>query len=322
MPVDFITRPLAHPLVGDNPSPGLLDFSPINTSAIVRFHHDIGLSCLLKEIQMNTFTSFLQRYPLVIFFVLAYGLAWGSYYLLGGPSLFVIMAFVAALIMAASGGVEGLKDLARRCLRWRVGIQWYAAALLVPLAIALSTVALNILFGAPMPTAAQLGPWYSLFLLFPIALIDAPLWEEASWRGFALPRFPKRRSPLVNSLILGVLLAGWHLPIALSEPSITAPYLIGAIFSAILTNWIYYNTRGSAFMAMLYHAAANTAGGYYFFQMFSGADFVRLWWLLAGVNVIAALLVILLTGPELGRKKLEVEEASPVTKPVTVGGLK
>jgi hypothetical protein len=251
---------------------------------------------------MNTLTPFLKRYSLVIFFVLAYVLSWGSYYILDGPFLFPIMAFLVALIMASvAGGLSGLKDLVSRCLRWRVGLQWYAAALLVPLAIALVTVALNVLLGAPMPTAAQLGPWYSLFLLLPMALIDAPLWEEASWRGFALPRFPANRSPLANSLTLGVLLAGWHLPIALSEPSLTIPYLIGAVFSAVLTNWVYYNTRGSALLAMLYHGAANAAGGFYFFRMFSGPDFVRLWWLLAAVNCVAAVIVVLVTGPNLRR---------------------
>jgi membrane protease YdiL (CAAX protease family) len=254
---------------------------------------------------MNSLTLFLKRHSLVIFFVPAYVFSWGSYYILDGPFLFPILAFLIALIMAGvTGGLEGLKDLASRCLRWRVGWQWYAAALLVPLAIALATVALNVLLGAPMPTAAQLGPWYSLFLLFPMALIDAPLWEEAAWRGFALPRFPAGRSPLANSLILGVLLAGWHLPIALSEPSLTIPYLIGAIFSAVLTNWVYYNTRGSALLAMLYHGAANTVGGFYFFQMFSGADFVRLWWLLAAVNCVAAVVVVLVTGPNLRRRQV------------------
>jgi membrane protease YdiL (CAAX protease family) len=77
-------------------------------------------------------------------------------------------------------------------------------------------------------------------------MLDAPLWEESGWRGYALPRFPAGRSPLVNRLILGVLLAGWHLPIALSEPALTVPYLIAAIASAVVTNWGYYNTGGSA----------------------------------------------------------------------------
>jgi membrane protease YdiL (CAAX protease family) len=253
---------------------------------------------------MNTLTPFRKRHTLLLFFGLAYALSWASYYLLGGPSLFPIMVFLVALVMAGvSGGLDGLKDLAARCLRWRVGLHWYAAALLAPVAIVLTSMALNILLGAPTPTAAQLGPWYSLFSLFPLALIDAPLWEEAGWRGFALPRFPEGRSPLANSLILGLLLAGWHLPLALSEPAVTVPYLVGAVVSAVLINWIYYNTRGSAFLAMLYHGAGNAAGGFYFFQMFSGQDFVRLWWLYAAVNCVAAVVVVLVMGPNLRRRQ-------------------
>ena len=109
---------------------------------------------------------------------------------------------------------------------------------------------------------------------------------------------------LANSLILGVLLAGWHLPIALSEPTLTAPYLIAAIASAVITNWVYYNTGGSALLAILYHTSANTMGGagLNLYQVFSGPDFVRAWWLLAAVNCVVATVVVLMFGPSLQRQ--------------------
>lgn len=248
---------------------------------------------------MNPMTSILKRHSLVTFFVLAFGLSWGSYYILSGPFLFPFGSFLAALIVASiTAGKDGLKDLLSRCLRWRVGLKWYMAALFVPVAIGLAAVSLNILFGAPMPTTAQLGPWYSLFLLFPVAMFDAPLWEETGWRGYALPRFPADRSPLVNTLILGALLAAWHLPIALSGGSLAVPYLIAAIASAVVTNWVYYNTRESALLAILYHTAANTIG-LYFAPIFSGPDLVRQFWLLAAVNTVVAVVVVLVAGPDL-----------------------
>ena len=173
---------------------------------------------------MSKLLSMMKQQPLVTFFILAYGLSWGSYYILGGPFLFPMGSLLAAIIVASiTQGRAGLKDLLSRCLRWRVGLNWYAAALFVPVAIALITLSLNLLLGASTAIATQLSPWYSFFLLFPLAMIDAPLWEESGWRGYALPRFSANRSPLANSLILGVLLAGWHLPIALSEPALTAP---------------------------------------------------------------------------------------------------
>jgi hypothetical protein len=200
---------------------------------------------------------------------------------------------IAAIIVASlTNGVAGLKDLLSRCLRWRIGLRWYAAALLVPVVMAITAVALNILLGAPMSSVTQLNPWYSLFLLFPMAMIDAPLQENSGWHGYAMPRFPANRSPLANTLILGVLLAGWHAPLAFAEPSITVPYLITTVLSQIVTNWVYYNSRESALSAILYHTAANTMG-IYFAHMFVGPDLTRYFWLMLAVNAIAATLVVL-----------------------------
>jgi uncharacterized protein len=259
---------------------------------------------------LSTLLKVMKRHPVVTFFILAYGLAWGTFFILGGPFLFPFGPFLAALIMASvTSGLGGLKELASRCLRWRVGLKWYVAALFVPAAIALATVAFHILLGAPMPTAAQLGPWYSLFLLFPVAMIDAPLAEETGWRGYALPRFPAGRSPLANTLILAVLVAGWHVPIALSGGSLAAPYLLAAIASAVVTNWVYYNARESALFAILYHTAANTIG-MYLFSMFPDSDLVRLYWLLAAVNWVVAVVLVLVAGSNLVRTPAQPEVAS------------
>jgi hypothetical protein len=59
---------------------------------------------------------------------------------------------------------------------------------------------------------------------------------------------------------MGVLLAGWHAPLTLSEPSIIAPYLITAILSAIVTNWVFYNARQSALLVELIRKTVWEAG--------------------------------------------------------------
>jgi uncharacterized protein len=76
---------------------------------------------------MNTFSSLIQRHALVIFFLLAYAISWML------PAFFPLGPFVAALIVAGVTGV--FKDLLSRCLRWRVGLIWYAAAVIAPVAI-------------------------------------------------------------------------------------------------------------------------------------------------------------------------------------------
>ena len=266
-----------------------------------------GARCELPAYRLDLrMTSFLKRHSLVAFFVLAFGISWGNYLLSRAwpnfPFLFPYGPLLAAVIVASvTRGMDGLKDLLNRCLRWRVKLKWYMAALLVPVAIALAAVSFNILLDAPMPNGNRLGPWYSFFILFPMALVDAPLGEETGWRGYALPKFSAKRSPLANSLILGVLIAGWHVPVALAAPSITA-YLVGSVASAVLANWVYYHADESALLVIVYHTAQNAIGGWYLFRMFSGPELIRLWWLLAAAYVVVVFILTLVAGPNLRRR--------------------
>jgi hypothetical protein len=249
---------------------------------------------------VSTVLSAVRWRPLVTFFVLAYAISYGFYLLSatrpGFPFLFPFGPLLAAIITAsATQGVGGLRELVERCLRWRVGLRWYVAALLVPLAIGLVVAGLNTLLGAPAPTLSRIGPWYSLPFMFLNALIDAPLQENSGWHGYAMPRFPTTRSPLANTLILGLLLAGWHAPLTLGEPSIAAPYLITTVFSAVVTNWVYYRARQSALLAILYHSAANTIGIYYSSTL-AGPDLTRYFWLLATANAVMAIGLVILDG--------------------------
>ena len=252
--------------------------------------------------------SVVNRHPLVTFFVLAYGFSWGNFVLSRAwpiiPFLFPYGPMLAAVVVAGiTCGRDGLKDILGRCLLWRVGLKWYAAALFVPIIIALAAVSLMVLYGKDTSSAQEIS-WSGLLLLFPVALIDAPLGEESGWRGYALPRFPASRSPLENTLILGVLLAGWHLPVALAEGSIAAPYLIATVASAFVTNWVYYNANESALLAIIYHTTANTMG-MYFFPSFSGPDLAQLFWLLAAVNCVVAAILLLVAPGRISRASQE-----------------
>src|SRR5438876_868752 len=108
-------------------------------------------------------TSFLKRHSLVAFFVLAFGISWGNYLLSRAwpnfPFIFPYGPLLAAVIVASvTRGMDGLKDLLHRCLRWRVKLKWYLAALLVPAAIALTAVwHVPVALAAPSITAYLIG---------------------------------------------------------------------------------------------------------------------------------------------------------------------
>jgi len=172
--------------------------------------------------------SLVRRYPLISFFVLAYALAWWIWILYAieitflGP-IFALGPFLAAIIVTAlTRGKAGLKALLSRLVRWRVGLQWYAAALGLPVAVYLLAVSLNVLFGARASTAEQFGSWYLIFPLFAYSLLfplSGAFGEELGWRGYALPRVQTRFWALSAALIIGVIQTAWHLPLFMIDRS-------------------------------------------------------------------------------------------------------
>lgn len=85
----------------------------------------------------------------------------------------------------------------------------------LPLGVVFGAVGLNLALGAPPSSLAELEPWYALVLVFAVRLVDpldGPMGEEPGWRGFALPRLQAEWSPLIATLILALLVVGWHLP--------------------------------------------------------------------------------------------------------------
>jgi membrane protease YdiL (CAAX protease family) len=263
--------------------------------------------------------ALVRRHPLVTFFVLAYALSWWAWilYALGvfpnpiasfGP-------FLAALVvLALTEGKPGIGRLFRRMVRWRVSPVWYALALLLPAVLAGIAAALNVMLGAQPPSPAQLGAWPQLLPTFAVLLLVPGFggaWEEPGWRGYAVPRLQRGRSALVASLILGVLIAGWHLPLMVAG-EIHYSDIVLILAAMIVVNWVFNNAKGSVLIVMLLHAANNTVSGSYFSPMFSGADSVRQSWLLALVWGVMAVLVIAIAGPtNLSRKYHRQEEPVP-----------
>jgi uncharacterized protein len=256
--------------------------------------------------------SLVRRHPLITFFVLAYALAWWLWILYAfgvtflGP-IFALGPFLAAIIVTAiTRGTAGLKALLSRMVRWRVGLGWYAAALLLPVAVYVVAVSLNILLGASASTAEQFGSWYLIFPLFAYSLLfplSGAFGEELGWRGYALPRVQARLWALSAALIIGVIQTAWHLPLFMSDRSTSpVPLIVGYMGLGILATWVFNNTRGSVLMTMLLHASFNTNAGF-FGEMFTGADLVRMSWLLAAGWCVAALVVVVVAGPKhLSRK--------------------
>src|SRR5215203_3247630 len=260
--------------------------------------------------------SMLRKHPLITFFVLAYALAWWIWILYAfnitflGP-IFALGPFLAEIIVTMlTRGTAGLKALLSRMVRWRVGLSWYAAALLLPVAVYAVAVPLNILLGARASTAVQFGSWYLIFPLFAFSLLfplSGAFGEELGWRGYALPRVQVGLSALSAALIIGVIQTAWHLPLFMSNLVHVSDIPVFMAIGTVAT-WLFNNTRGSVLVTMLLHASFNTNAAF-FGAMFTGADLVRMSWLLAAGWCVAAIVVVAMAGPKhLSRKHHKQEE--------------
>jgi membrane protease YdiL (CAAX protease family) len=249
--------------------------------------------------------NWLKRHDLAVFLILAFALSWWVWPLVllnpeGTPLVPFGPLIAAFIVLALTRGWPGVRDLLASMVRWRVGPGWYAVALLLPIVITLGAIYLNAMLGGPIPTAADLADWYTFPLVFLLTtLVAGPLFEEPGWRGFALPRLQSNYTPLVASLIVGVIWASWHLPELLSDVTGQRPplqFFVWIVAQSVVYTWVYNGTRGSVLLVILMHGSTNTIGRFLFPLVLGGATYGRLWWLLAALWWAAALAVIAVFG--------------------------
>jgi membrane protease YdiL (CAAX protease family) len=226
-----------------------------------------------------------KRYSVIVYFMLVYALAWSIWIPAGMLTesislVFVLVGAWAPTIAAItlSGylyGWNGIRALLRHILVWRVGIQWYAFALLAAALIGLIAIMVFVLLGgsAPQPTFPPGVPRQVGYLVLPLILltnvfVGGPLSEEFGWRGFALPHLQGKISAFGASLVIGIVWGAWHLPFfafkaagnIVGDIPLWAFVLLTTAWSVLFT-WVYNHTRGSLLLAVLYHTAVNTTLG-------------------------------------------------------------
>jgi membrane protease YdiL (CAAX protease family) len=235
----------------------------------------------------------IKRYPVISYFVIAYAVSWTFEIPLalshrGIVSLQIPLwlhyfsslgPLTAALIMTfLTGGGLGLRNLIARIIKWRVDVRYYAFTILVPAGLFAFAGLLNRMITGNWPDLALLGAVDYLPYLTPLGalglwLITFGLGEETGWRGYALPHLQKTQSATAATIILGILWAGWHLPLFFYRDTYIQMGIIGfpmfalsLLFAGMIFTWLYNSTNGSVWIVIIFHAVfnwltANEAGG-------------------------------------------------------------
>ena len=222
-----------------------------------------------------TATPWLRRHPLLGYYAAVYAISWGGILIVVAANGFDVVhlramdtgiIFVAMLLgpsvagvamTAALEGRSGLSRLKVSLVLWRVGVRWYALALLT-----MPVLLVSVLWSTSALVDAAFAPRFQ-WQLFAIGLI-AGSFEEIGWTGFATKRLLARQRLFIAGLSLGLVWALWHMLVDYQQNFNTmgAGWLLefAVVYVAALTayrmlmTWVYANTQ-SLLLAVLMHAS-------------------------------------------------------------------
>ena len=189
--------------------------------------------------------------------------------------------------------------------RWRVGIGWYAVALLTTPLAALATLALEKALGMPTATLEDMIGTLPFSMVYPIF---AALGEEFGWRGFYLPRLQKRHTALGASIVVGVAWGLWHIPtqylafrqygLLVVFANVFVTHIVAVTAQTTVMTWVHNNARQSLLLMILFHYGITATTLFLFQPNMPVMQGLRHWLIYAAFYWLAALIVIATSGPK------------------------
>ena len=239
---------------------------------------------------MSAMKAFVTRHPVSVYFAMTFAISWGAALAAIGGSggmrgttpgsdprfVYALIAMLAGpsvsgiLLTAFLEGGTGLREFRSRLLKWRVGAQWYAVALLTaPVVMTAVLLALSCFSPAFLPGVFISDRKTSILLVGLAVGLSAGVFEELGWTGFAIPTLGRRRRLLATGLIVGMSWSAWHLlPNVWSSRAAAGELAMSVFFTStalgvfvgyltafrILMVWVYEHTE-SLWVAMLMHVS-------------------------------------------------------------------
>jgi len=272
---------------------------------------------------MNMLISLIKKHSLAIFCALTIALTFAATLLpLPGDALPVVIvfipAFMAIALTALSEGRTGVRSLLGKLARWRINFKWAIIALALALGMRLTISLIAAALGT-IP-AIQLRPGSPVqFVALALILFIFAIPEELGWRGYALPKLLKHRSPLAAGLIVGVfwglLHLSLHLPGLMFAGLPLLPTMLQLVGLSVLITWLYVKTGGNILLTSLFHASQS-----FFVIVNTGVPPTQLVWLMAGVYLVLALVIVIIAGSGFARKPvagiMQAVDALPSGQPL------
>jgi membrane protease YdiL (CAAX protease family) len=204
---------------------------------------------------MSSFRGFVRKHAVLTYFTLTFLFTWGCMALAVYPGGFPIteeqfetagaLVYVAMLVGPSFAGIvltgfidgrAGMRELWSRLIRWKVGLRWYASALLTaPFLVTLTLLILSRFSPEFLPAIFTSDDKLALLISAVAVGLIVGLFEELGWTGFAVPRLRLRYGIAATGLIVGFIWGAWHFPPFWESDTFLSAFplalLLGRLFS-------------------------------------------------------------------------------------------
>lgn len=209
----------------------------------------------------------MNRYPVLSFTGIAFAISWTIWApLLRGNSMShtnALLLYYAGVIGPALAAFlcADSRALLLRIRHWRIPLTWFGLAMVVPLVIR------GLAVGAAVGWSVEVRPVAAIARTTALMVLLVPF-EEIGWRGHLLPVLQHRYAPLAASLVVGIIWALWHAPLAwatVGYQQSAAPwtYLLWFTLSILpiscLATWLFNRSGQSIAVVSLFHLTVNLA---------------------------------------------------------------
>lgn len=274
---------------------------------------------------------------LVVFFVITIVISWAMWIpsVLNSngtemPGILLIVSMLASFTPSVVGIVMRFKDMGNeKAMEWiddKINIRfnpiWIAVVIILFPALAGISYNLAHAVNEGIKSEMIVSPIMIPVLFLQILFIGGAIGEEFGWRGYALDKLLSLSTPVVATLILGIIWSLWHLPLFFMEGTVQSnipiwQFILQNTVVAFFYTWIYLRTKGNMLLMILLHAVANTSAAVFSYWETEFGRYIGF-----GVLIIAVGIIIVNDGlkmPEEGifpekEKSIEATEDIEVTE--------
>jgi membrane protease YdiL (CAAX protease family) len=145
-------------------------------------------------------------------------------------------------------------------------------------------------------------------LMFNYNLLGGPLSEEFGWRGFLQPRAQEVLPPWAAAVCVGIMWAGWHLPLFFVEGWISisrTSYLLTLIGLSVIMAFAFNASGKSVAVAIVMHSAFNASMQLVvaYLEGIPMRPYPKGEWFLAGAFLLPASILVMVTRGHLAARR-------------------